>query len=966
MAYRADIEIGVRGTEKLRELRSTLDALTQKVSRLDDLANVFNAPIQSLNNYNRSLETAVETLRKVELGTQDEADAVKIYVRALGEANTAQDRQNRLIQQTIKLLEEEERVRRLTAAGIFETTRFSQPIGPARPSGVVPAGGFPVAGPAQSPGFQRTQKDIGRMGENLALGAGFPLLFGGGPGTIAGSILGSFAGTGFGGQILGGAIGQVLDAAIQKTAQLGTAMQTLDLTKIEQSGIRINANLATQISLMQQVGNAAGAQALVQDRILRATGAMPGTVEGISDAVNLLSASWGEFTAALGVTLGIIGAPFAAALGGILQVVNLVVKGFNVAISALGQAIKVTGEWVVKLVGGEDALTAINNYLKLNNQEIEKARGAYAPILADLNGQILLTRDILDLEKQKTTNNKLRNAEIGYEQQLLRVNAEIDQQIRDEKAKQTTATKALVEENIRQLNVVREQRKEEAQLSYDLERRRIIEQQAAERARQAEQAQRSQLSAAKAIFDEQLKLVDINIREQEIIGGQEAGLRRSLQLSEARARITEQILSIERNLALQEARKNGTTQQTLKLYDLKIKNAQYLLNIEDATREQRIAQAQVDQFVQIQTAVQASVKPLQDLKREQELQEASAQRYYQLLSQGILPAEAKRLADFDATAAQQQYILSTQISIVEATLAEAINRGATADFIDKQVKALEALKAAQQGVTNAAASGPGKAAAKPTAAQTIQDAYGKAAEKLQELTNVGNIVANSANMIGEAFGQAFQDIVTGSSSAQEALGNMMKSIGENFVNMAAQIIAQQMTMIILGAVMKALGLGLNGGNTGGNYAIPDSGKYVSSFGKPGSFGIPSPFAEGGFVTGPTNAIIGEGGESEYVIPASKMQAAMSRYATGARGASVIPGSGSTDSDATAGGMASQSTGVIDVRYSVERINSVDYVTTSEFQAGIQRAAQQGAQQGEQRTLRRLQQSRSTRSRLGML
>jgi hypothetical protein len=93
---------------------------------------------------------------------------------------------------------------------------------------------------------------------------------------------------------------------------------------------------------------------------------------------------------------------------------------------------------------------------------------------------------------------------------------------------------------------------------------------------------------------------------------------------------------------------------------------------------------------------------------------------------------------------------------------------------------------------------------------------------------------------------------------------------------------------------------------------------------------------------------------------------MSRYATGARGASVIPGSGSTDSDATTGGMASQSTGTIDIRYSVERINSVDYVTADQFQAGLNQAAQRGAQEGEQRTLRRLQQSRSTRSRLGMV
>ena len=47
-------------------------------------------------------------------------------------------------------------------------------------------------------------------------------------------------------------------------------------------------------------------------------------------------------------------------------------------------------------------------------------------------------------------------------------------------------------------------------------------------------------------------------------------------------------------------------------------------------------------------------------------------------------------------------------------------------------------------------------------------------------------------------------------------------------------------------------------------------------------------AEGGYVTGPTQAVVGEGGEPEYVIPESRMQQAMSRYAAGQRGDSVVP------------------------------------------------------------------------------
>ena len=51
------------------------------------------------------------------------------------------------------------------------------------------------------------------------------------------------------------------------------------------------------------------------------------------------------------------------------------------------------------------------------------------------------------------------------------------------------------------------------------------------------------------------------------------------------------------------------------------------------------------------------------------------------------------------------------------------------------------------------------------------------------------------------------------------------------------------------------------------------------------------YAEGGYASGPTRALVGEGGESEYIIPESKMRESMSRYSRGARGSSVIPDSG---------------------------------------------------------------------------
>lgn len=49
------------------------------------------------------------------------------------------------------------------------------------------------------------------------------------------------------------------------------------------------------------------------------------------------------------------------------------------------------------------------------------------------------------------------------------------------------------------------------------------------------------------------------------------------------------------------------------------------------------------------------------------------------------------------------------------------------------------------------------------------------------------------------------------------------------------------------------------------------------------------FAQGGYVGGPTLAMVGEGGQGEYIIPANRMAAASANYLSGARGNGVLSG-----------------------------------------------------------------------------
>ena len=205
-------------------------------------------------------------------------------------------------------------------------------------------------------------------------------------------------------------------------------------------------------------------------------------------------------------------------------------------------------------------------------------------------------------------------------------------------------------------------------------------------------------------------------------------------------------------------------------------------------------------------------------------------------------------------------------------------------------------------------------------------------------------------------------VVGGFSSAIDAAVKGTESLGEALKGLGADLLQTIGKMLIMYGIAQALGA-LGGSDGVGVFSFLAKG-FGFKAAKDGAYwpGGFEAFADGGVVNRPTMGLIGEGGEPEYVIPASKMRGAMARYSNGARGDAVIPSSGA---EPAAGGGGAAVAAPIDVRYTVERINSVDYVTADQFQRGMAQAASQGAKQGEQLAMRRLQQSASTRSRLGI-
>jgi hypothetical protein len=108
-----------------------------------------------------------------------------------------------------------------------------------------------------------------------------------------------------------------------------------------------------------------------------------------------------------------------------------------------------------------------------------------------------------------------------------------------------------------------------------------------------------------------------------------------------------------------------------------------------------------------------------------------------------------------------------------------------------------------------------------------------------------NSIAN--NVTGAIMGM--WDALQSGESVLDALGNMLGRLAE-------QLVAAALQAAIFAGIMSLI----TGGVAGGAGGLSFAGYFMKAFG----------MAEGGIVTGPTHALIGEGNESEAVMPLSKL------------------------------------------------------------------------------------------------
>jgi len=329
-----------------------------------------------------------------------------------------------------------------------------------------------------------------------------------------------------------------------------------------------------------------------------------------------------------------------------------------------------------------------------------------------------------------------------------------------------------------------------------------------------------------------------------------------------------------------------------------------------------------------------------------------------LMFEGLVNAEGTGLAQQLLNAMGQQADIDRILKLGQLQATEA------------QQAATEAMEAMDFSVGDGFAAG-------------LTDSIEQARAGLQELVNPLNVIRGAAEGMGRAFGDSFRGLISGSMSAKEALASFFQATADAFMDMAAQIITQLITITILESLSSIFSSasGLSGAGalgSGGPAVTSVSGTNISaaglgSIGTPGSTAAFSGFgvgfrANGGSVMGNTPYIVGERGP-ELFLPAGS-GSVMSNSATRAALAQQTTARGASDTrtalaqQTTARGANAVSTAQqqpIDVRFESQVINGVEYVTAEQHQRGMVQAAERGRALA----LSALQNSVKTRKRVGM-
>lgn len=901
MAYRAEIQIGVKGVQDLIRLQKQLDGTAYKIDQINKKSvQNFGGIAQSINNYNKQLEKASLALKKVAAGTTQETNAIKNYVTALGNANAVQTRQNNLIAQEIKLREQAARIRKLPQT--VPTTQYPGPIGPG------PATTSPERIRLNQQAAQRraqasaavSNAQRGAVGAGI-IGGAFPLLFGQGLGAaVGGGIGGALGGAaggelGFGLSLVGTAVGQAVDTLVENIKSLSTSLliPTEAINALEQAGIKVSRSTKEQVAQLEKAGRAYDAQTVVLEEITKRLG------KGSAERLNELGTATDKLDTELGIfTAKIMSETIPAVIlltkvfGGIVELVNRL-KLPEAAIQ-LGVGAVLTGAGIGSPIpmGGVGALaTGALGALAPGTEpdrtkELEKQRNAFKERLANQQRDIQNTKVILELEAQRTQGRNLAEKQI---------NAALDSQIAKEGIKAEFAEKARVlREKYSKIAGTEAQRELDKLLEINsaVERQAILQQDIKDKLVQ----QGLEIAANTEKYDQAIEAVKT----------QSAVLTRTNAVAQSRLS-AEGALNNLYGAQLQRQYEIATSQQ--QRFIIAVKMFQQQANAARIEYQQALNN---NKLLVNKAELEAKVV---ELKYKQVLAEKEI-AIAQAKSRGNTPDQIREIANaYDKGLNLQREAVTEAYNNVRATKEIAENQNIVAQAV-MQTKLLQAESQLAQKLVSEEIG---------VSEQLANDYAARLRAAVQENINV----RGSVDSVNTGTQQVVGSIQVGIQRTQ-ILATTMGTVAQQAANAANEIRKAFEAQQRLNAARAAQASAPQGAADGAYW--------------PGGF---KAFADGGVVNKPTMGLVGEGGEPEYIIPASKMKAAMERYASGARGSSVIPNStSSSGSEMQMGGsdmMPEINPQVSVTTGPVMNMNGSNFVNQNDFISGLQAASRAGAE-----------------------
>ena len=450
-----------------------------------------------------------------------------------------------------------------------------------------------------------SKRNRGKAIGDLAASVGFPLLFGGGIGSVAGgaigSIVGSATGIGFGTQILGSALGGGLEQAARAAAEFATTLTSAKTSVDELVGATGARRTGTAASarFAQTLGIGAVGRAGLQNELASIVGdkgvkSLEALADSSAEAANSVSQFGAKVTAGFAPVLTAVNKTITTVLGGNPAVDRLKQKEDDL------KGLKEAGSSGFAIARVEAEIAQLR---RDSSKELERQADLEGKIEKVKTGMINIEDQALQLERSKLTARRdgLAAAQGNLavsriQQELLLVQLELDAGVSDEKKEQLNLQKQILGLQIQAAEAARDN--------------------AAELARR--QIQKEQMSGAtnqiKAIRKEQ----QLELQYQQGRKGRFALFEEEKELLNATFVSNGLILDIERKKALVGVTEAERISSINRDYDLRVRllEREFELNkqnLEQAKAAYDLSRLQVEQALKMER-MQAGISAAQQIR----------------------------------------------------------------------------------------------------------------------------------------------------------------------------------------------------------------------------------------------------------------------------------------------------------------------------------------------------------------